>query len=205
MNREEYLRQLQKYLKRLPKEDYDSAMEYFTEYFDEAGPEGEQAVIEQLGSPKQAAGELLVNMLGEKTGKTQTGKARKTENKTTSIGHIILIAVLAICAAPIGIPLALTAILLVLVAVLVFAIGILCILLFGLSGALIGGKLILVGFASLPASLSGMLLLVGMGLLILGIGILLCVFAVYLCRWIGLGLIYLAQKLIHRNGGTYHE
>ena len=55
MTREEYLRQLQHYLKRLPKEDYDSAMEYFTEYFEEAGPEGEQAVIAELGTPKQAA------------------------------------------------------------------------------------------------------------------------------------------------------
>ena len=44
MTREEYLRQLQHYLKRLPKEDYDSAMEYFTEYFEEAGPEGEQEI-----------------------------------------------------------------------------------------------------------------------------------------------------------------
>ena len=44
----EYLNQLQKYLKKLPQSDYEDAMEYFTEYFADAGPEKEQAVIEEL-------------------------------------------------------------------------------------------------------------------------------------------------------------
>ena len=35
MNREEYLRELSKYLKKLPKKDYDDTMNYFEEYFDE--------------------------------------------------------------------------------------------------------------------------------------------------------------------------
>ncbi|WP_420705758.1 HAAS signaling domain-containing protein [Streptococcus sp. HF-1907] len=39
MKRTEYLEQLDKYLKRLPHEDYVEAMDYFTEYFDEAGPD----------------------------------------------------------------------------------------------------------------------------------------------------------------------
>ena len=33
MTRKEYMEQLKKYLKRLPKEDYDNAIEYFSEYF----------------------------------------------------------------------------------------------------------------------------------------------------------------------------
>ena len=37
MTRKEYMEQLRKYLKRLPKEDYENAIEYFSEYFDEAG------------------------------------------------------------------------------------------------------------------------------------------------------------------------
>ena len=32
LTKEEYLAQLKKYLKRLPKEDYNNAMDYFTEY-----------------------------------------------------------------------------------------------------------------------------------------------------------------------------
>ena len=41
----EYLKQLEKYLRKLPQSDYEDAMEYFTEYFADAGPENEQAVI----------------------------------------------------------------------------------------------------------------------------------------------------------------
>ena len=59
MNREIYLKQLQKYLKRLPKEDYEQAMEYFKEHFEDAGPEKEQEVIEELGSPKEAVGRKI--------------------------------------------------------------------------------------------------------------------------------------------------
>ena len=45
MTSEEYLKQLEKYLRKLPQSDYKDAMEYFTEYFADAGPENEQAVI----------------------------------------------------------------------------------------------------------------------------------------------------------------
>lgn len=65
MTRKEYMEQLRKYLKRLPKEDYENAIEYFSEYFDEAGPENEQHVMEELGEPKEAARELLLNLLQE--------------------------------------------------------------------------------------------------------------------------------------------
>ena len=36
MTRTEYLAELEKYLKKLPRKDYEEAMDYFTEYFDEA-------------------------------------------------------------------------------------------------------------------------------------------------------------------------
>ena len=38
MTRTEYLAQLDNYLKKLPVKDYQEAMDYFTEYFDEVGP-----------------------------------------------------------------------------------------------------------------------------------------------------------------------
>ena len=34
----EYLKQLEKYLRKLPQSDYEDAMEYFTEYFADAAP-----------------------------------------------------------------------------------------------------------------------------------------------------------------------
>ena len=63
MTSQEYLNQLQKYLKKLPQSDYEDAMEYFTEYFADAGPENEPAVIEELGTPMIAAAEMIMNIL----------------------------------------------------------------------------------------------------------------------------------------------
>ena len=51
----EYLKQLEKYLRKLPQSDYEDAMEYFTEYFADAGPENEQAVIKETGSRRADA------------------------------------------------------------------------------------------------------------------------------------------------------
>ena len=65
MTRQEYMEELKKYLKRLPQEDFDNAIEYFSEYFEEAGPEKEQQVMRELGEPKEAARELFLNLLQE--------------------------------------------------------------------------------------------------------------------------------------------
>ena len=76
----EYLNQLQKYLKKLPQSDYEDAMEYFTEYFADAGPEKEQAVIEELGTPKQAAAELMMNLLDRKIDDREPMEPEKKRN-----------------------------------------------------------------------------------------------------------------------------
>ena len=190
MTREEYLRQLQHYLKRLPKEDYDSAMEYFTEYFEEAGPEGEQAVIAELGTPKQAASELLRNLLNE-----QIVQPRERR----SVGAVLMIALLAICAAPIALPLAIAATAILFALVLVIASAVLCVLLLGVCGILVGGKLILIGLASAGSSVPGMCMLLGLGLLRIGLGILLSMVLIALCRMIGLLLLRLIQWILGRR------
>ena len=38
-NKEAYLDELRRYLRKLPADDYENAMEYFIEYVEEAGPE----------------------------------------------------------------------------------------------------------------------------------------------------------------------
>ena len=59
MNRDEYMQCLKYRLRRLPKEDYDKAVSYFTEYFEEAGSENEAQAIHDLGSPELAADQLI--------------------------------------------------------------------------------------------------------------------------------------------------
>ncbi|HEL2401183.1 TPA: DUF1700 domain-containing protein [Streptococcus suis] len=65
MTRTEYMEQLEKHLKKLPHKEYFEAINFFNEYFDEAGPEHEAEIIEELGSPKEAASELINNILNK--------------------------------------------------------------------------------------------------------------------------------------------
>lgn len=106
MTSQEYLNQLQKYLKKLPQSDYEDAMEYFTEYFADAGPENEQAVIEELGTPKIAAAELMMNLLDKKMDEhtAMEQEEKRNEKKKTTGASVIWIAVLTLFAAPIGAP-----------------------------------------------------------------------------------------------------
>ena len=87
MTRNEYMEQLKKYLKRLPKEDYDNAIEYFSEYFDEAGAENEQQVIEELGTPQMVASTICLHLEpgSEKNGEfTESGfQDERFEEKAT--------------------------------------------------------------------------------------------------------------------------
>lgn len=163
MNRESYLQELKKYLKKLPHEDYVDAIDYFTEYFDEAGTENEQIVIKELGTPKQAASELL-NQLVEK----QT----HAPVKTWSMKRTFWLALLAIFAAPIGIPLALTAILLLFSGILVLFSLLVALVSLLVADFLVAGKLILRGLVALPVSFSGGVSLIGLGALLIGIGLL---------------------------------
>lgn len=74
MTRTEYMEQLEKHLKKLPHKEYFEAINFFNEYFDEAGPEQEADIIEELGSPKEAASELINNILNKQI---QEDKERK--------------------------------------------------------------------------------------------------------------------------------
>ena len=66
MNKELYLQELRKGLKILPQFDRDEAVEFYEEYFDEAGVENEQNVIAELGEPKILAKKILVDVVDRK-------------------------------------------------------------------------------------------------------------------------------------------
>lgn len=62
MNREEFLEKLEGLLSGLPDSEREEALLYYNDYFDDAGPENEAAVIEKLGSPVQVAESILYEM-----------------------------------------------------------------------------------------------------------------------------------------------
>ena len=58
MNRREFIARLKEEISRLPQEEIEAAVEYYEEYFDEAGADKEQDVLERLGSPKKVASQI---------------------------------------------------------------------------------------------------------------------------------------------------
>ncbi len=59
MNKDEYLWQLRQNLFDMPQEEIQEIIEYYSEYFADAGIDNEQNVIRELGTPKSLAAKIL--------------------------------------------------------------------------------------------------------------------------------------------------
>lgn len=207
MTRQEYMEQLKKYLKRLPKEDYENAIEYFSEYFDEAGPQKEQQVMKELGEPKEAARELLLNLLQESVENDQDIVEEKAAvqpeaasgGKKRSPGKIILLAILVLCASPVSLAL-LVGVLAVLLAVVVTATAVIFSL--GITSiAATAGGIVTVGFGAtlILKSAAAACMMIGGGFLMAGIGILAGVLTIYICKWCANGIGRLVNRFVRKK------
>lgn len=58
MNRQLFMRDLNRFLADLPTEEREQALNYYEDYFEDAGIENEQKVIEELGSPVDVAKQI---------------------------------------------------------------------------------------------------------------------------------------------------
>ncbi|MDO5145545.1 MAG: DUF1700 domain-containing protein [Eubacteriales bacterium] len=210
MNRKEYLKQLEKYLRRLPSEDYQNAIDYFTELFDEAGPEREAEVIADLGSPKEASAEILSALLDKQMERhnelllPSTGSHAKESNdgspkRKGSLFSVILLVVLTICAAPIAAPLAITAVIFLLCGVLLILCMLFCLFTVGI--ALIGAGITAAvqSFTLLAGSFAVFAMTFGVSLLFIGLGIFLFVAGIFLSKWMIFTLISMINRMIRRR------
>lgn len=90
MNRELFLRQLRTLLSDVTEEEREEAIRYYEEYFDEAGPEQEQALLAELGSPAKVAGIIRANVPGSRAnaaGRTAADTARPASNAPDGDGR----------------------------------------------------------------------------------------------------------------------
>ena len=186
MSREEYLRALSRELRRLPKDEYEKAMDYYVEYFEEAGPEKEQEIIKDLGSPKDVAAQIIMDAAMERMDKPQRSMKRGLST--------VWMVVLAVCAAPIALPLAI-GILALAGGVLVTAGTLLLCALLVEAGAVAAGVVAVVGGIILLFShpLSAVTV-TGMGLFMIGISILGAFVLCLLFR----GMVHVIQALFRR-------
>ena len=64
MSRTEYMRELDALLQGISKEEREEALQYYNDYFDDAGRENEEKVIEELGSPAKLADTIRAGVNG---------------------------------------------------------------------------------------------------------------------------------------------
>ncbi len=64
MNRNDFMRQLEMLLSDITPNERKEALQFYNDYFDDAGAENEQAVIKALGSPAKVAASIKSDLMG---------------------------------------------------------------------------------------------------------------------------------------------
>lgn len=64
MKKEEFIRQLEYLLQDIQEDDKRDAIDYYSDYLEEAGPEREAEVLEGFGSPERIASMIRTELLG---------------------------------------------------------------------------------------------------------------------------------------------
>lgn len=181
IGKDQYLSELKSKISKLPHEEYEDAVNYFVEYIEDSGLEKYEDICKELGTPKEAANELMVGLLNDKN-------ARKRNPS------IVLIAILAILSAPVSIPI------FIFLITILFAIGMLIVAIFlaSIAGVVGGGalaiKTIIVSIGSIGITSSGGMILFGTSLLAIGLIIPAILLVIKLIQC----LIQLVAKLYYR-------
>lgn len=119
MNRIEFMKQLESLLQNVSQTEREEALQYYNDYFDDAGPENEKEVIEALGNPARVAENIKRDLMGNGEVKAKAsdralveyGKAQSTtqskpqeEGKSSKTGlptwAIVLLVILLVFASP---------------------------------------------------------------------------------------------------------
>ena len=201
MKTDEYLRQLSKYLKKLPKADYDDAMEYFTEYFAETDENEAKKLMDELGTPKEAACDIISNILEKKIDEKKQADSEKEQldSDKKSVFGVLWIALLAIFALPVATPLLISSLIVMFCVLLCVLLAVLCVFLFGVCAAIAGMAVIARAIVTVNLSISSAIMLSGLGLAAIGVGIIIVLLGVLCVRLFAELTIKFAHKASKRG------
>lgn len=217
MNRIEFMTELAALLQSLPEEERNDAMQYYNDYFDDAGEDKEQEVIAELESPKKVAdkikGDILENQEEDSSSKQYPGQYKAAEYEYTdgkekkpwssNALKILLIIAIILVGGPVIIPCAIGILAVIVGGVAaLFAIFIGLVILF-IALAIVGVALVIAGIVALIPEIAVGLALLGAGLIIGVIGAIGTVASVRLCIIVfpGIirGIVWVCRKPFHRE------
>lgn len=192
MNREQYMKMLRKYLRRLPKEDFKRAIEYYEEYFEEAGIEHEAQAVSDLGTPEEAADSIIQNFAIE-----NAASPVKSVKKGVNAAWV---GVLAVFVAPVTLPVLFVATIMMMLVVLIALLVVVIMLALGVAVVISGPVTIIAGFTVLPESIPTAMVCIGYGLCGIGLGLLIINGVGMLCRKLLQVLVKFFGRLAKRGG-----
>ena len=186
MNKADFLKELDKRLKYIPKEDREDAIEYYTELISDMELDDAADVTDKLGSPKDVA-KNIVDECGQKA-------EQAYEEKKTVKGHAtaVWLSILGLLSLPVSLPLAIVVLALVFTLIVVL-ISILLAFAVTALALVVGGVGCLIFMWTAPG-VAQKAVVFGMGLVTLAIGILMCFGVFYLTRLIIRGIFRRNRK-----------
>lgn len=201
MDKQTFLRRLEEGLRQLPPEEREDILAYHREYFQDAGPEQEAKVIQELGDPDLLARRLL-SEYGEQPPASPpppppSQPQPEAPKKKRPSG--VLVAILAVLAAPIALPLA-AALGAVAIALAVAALSVALALMAVIVGVLVTGiALVALGVSALALYPPAALVVLGAGLVCCGLGLFGVMPVVLLIQAMFRGLASLFRKAFSRR------
>lgn len=209
MNREEYMRRLENALTDISPAEREEALQYYNDYFDDAGEENVENVMNSLGTPENLAETIKKEQTDAQEStdeRVETTVQEEDKKNKLSGGIIALIVVLAILASPF--------IVAAVVAVLGAVIGIIA----GIFSAIVALGSVFLAFIGVviacmisaiavgAISPLGALVFAGFGIMMIGISIFLLMAIVWLfgiaVPWVVKQIIKLWKKIFDKKGGN---
>lgn len=86
MNRADFMDQLESLLQSIAPTEREEAIQYYNDYFDDAGKENEREVIEALGNPARVAENIKRDLLGNGYGDKPVRKAQASDRALMEYG-----------------------------------------------------------------------------------------------------------------------
>lgn len=221
MSRKEFMERLEKLLEDISDSEREEALQYYNDYFDDAGVENEAEVIRELVSPEQVAQKIKAGLSDSAAEFSEQGyrdtrfeprdgelsadqSGQEPKKKETNFWKVLAIVLLCILAAPVILPVCGG----ILIALIGAAAGIVALI----AGLVAAGFLILIagifvigiGIAQAMATPAVGIALAGTGCLLTALGILLSFVTVWCCikivPWLIRGLVGLISYPFRKAG-----
>lgn len=166
MNKAEFIRKLKMELVKLPKEELEDVIQYYTEYLEEA--EDEAKAIEELGSPNKIAAQIKADYAVKQLDKMDANSKQKNKGIST-----FWLVILGIFAAPVALPIAIAggavALTLFISAICISGSLLICTVLVFVCGILA----VIAGVIALFVNFANGVIAIGLGLIFVGVTLLL--------------------------------